>query len=85
MKKLHFQLLTRLAIIASLAMSIWQAIARANRLYNPNWIYDGMRLAIPCSSGEPVPGAHPAGYASSLYHYKVIAPAGWTVRVNTSM
>lgn len=29
----------------------WQPLAVANRLYNPNYIYSGMRLAIPCSTG----------------------------------
>lgn len=31
----------------------WQTLALANHLYNPNRIYYGMRLAIPCSKGYP--------------------------------
>lgn len=34
--------------IAPRFRTTWQAIAQVNRLYNPNWIYVGMRLAIPC-------------------------------------
>lgn len=74
-----------IALIAMRFGTTWQAIAQANNLYNPNSIYVGMRLTIPCGSGVPVPGGYPAGYTSNIYHYAVTAPAGWTVSVNTSI
>lgn len=33
----------------------WQAIAQANGLTNPNYIYAGQRLAIPCAGPVPPP------------------------------
>ncbi len=33
----------------------WQALAQANGLYNPNYIYVGQRLAIPCAHPYPPP------------------------------
>lgn len=36
-------------LIAARFGTSWTAIAKVNSLSNPNWIYPGMRLAIPCS------------------------------------
>jgi LysM repeat protein len=72
-----------LKLIAARFGTTWEAIAQANRLYNPNLIYAGMRLAIPCSNGTPPPGGESGSYTSTRYHYAVKAPAGWTVKVNT--
>lgn len=33
----------------------WQLLAQINRLYNPNFIYAGQRLAIPCPQPYPPP------------------------------
>ena len=61
----------------------WQAIAQANHLYNPNWIYAGMRLAIPCVTMPP-PGRTPLTFTSAKHHYVVNYPANWTINVQTS-
>lgn len=61
----------------------WQAIAQANRLYSPNWIYPGMRLAIPCVIMPP-PGKTPWTFTSTKHHYVVNYPATWTINVRTS-
>lgn len=47
----------------------WQAIAAANRLYNPNLIYAGQRLLIPCAgaSSYPTYSAPSSGYSNSPY------------------
>jgi LysM repeat protein len=74
-----------LAVIAARFGTTWQAIAQANRLYNPNFIYAGMRLAIPCGNGSPPPGGQSQSYVSLLYHYAVKSPAGWTFKINTSV
>lgn len=74
-----------LKLIASRFGTTWEAIAQANRLYSPNMIYAGMRLAIPCGNATPPPEGGPQSYTSALYHYAVKAPAGWTVKVNTSV
>ena len=56
-----------LKLIAARYGVSWQSIALLNRLYNPNLIYAGMRLAIPCSSGANpyAPGSNP--YAPPTY------------------
>ncbi len=74
-----------LGLIAMRYGTTWQAIAQANGLYNPNWVYAGMRLAIPCGKGQSPPAGQPGSYTSQLYHYTVSAPAGWTVSVNKSV
>lgn len=74
-----------LKLIAARFGTTWEEIAQANRLYTPNLIYAGMRLAIPCGNGTPPPGGESGSYTSALYHYAVKTPAGWTVKVNTSV
>ncbi len=69
--------------IAARFGTTWQAIAQANRLYNPNWIYPGMRLAIPCVIVPP-PGRTPLTFTSAKHHYVVNYPADWTINVQTS-
>jgi len=44
------------------------AIARANNLYNPNYIYAGQVLYIPSGSGYPGPGYPPGGNQGGVYH-----------------
>ncbi len=73
-----------LALIAARFNTTWLAIARLNNLANPNVIYAGMRLAIPCSSAPP-PDTGWKTFHSTRYHYKINYPATWTVRVNTSV
>lgn len=72
-----------LKTIAARFGTTWQAIAQANRLYNPNYIYAGMRLAIPCGTTPPPPDG--SSYVSALYHYAVKTPTGWAFKVNTSV
>jgi LysM repeat protein len=74
-----------LNLIAVRFGTTWQAIAQANGLLNPNFIYAGMRLAIPCGNVPPPPSGQVQSYVSSLYHYAVKAPPSWTVKVNTSV
>lgn len=69
--------------IAARYATTWQAIAQVNRLYNPNWIYPGMRLAIPCVTMPP-PGRPPWTFTSVKHHYVVNYPADWTINVQTS-
>ncbi len=47
----------------------WQAIAQANGLYNPNHIYVGQRLAIPCGHQPPpiCPGCPPCQGCPPVY------------------
>lgn len=70
-----------LAFIAARYNTTWQAIAQLNRLANPNWVYAGMRLAIPCV-GTPNPGQWKK-FVSTRYNYTVEYPANWTARVIT--
>lgn len=42
-----------LATIAARYGISWQALAAANHLSNPNLLYPGMRLVIPCGGGTP--------------------------------
>jgi LysM repeat protein len=72
-----------LKTIAARYATTWQAIAQVNRLYNPNWIYPGMRLAIPCVTMPP-PGRPPWTFTSVKHHYVVNYPADWTINVQTS-
>ena len=69
--------------IAARFGTTWQAITKVNRLYNPNWIYPGMRLAIPCVTMPP-PGRPPLTFTSAKHHYVVNYPADWTINVRTS-
>ena len=69
--------------IAARYATTWQAIAQVNHLYNPNWIYAGMRLAIPCVTMPP-PGRTPLTFTSVKHHYVVNYPADWTINVQTS-
>jgi len=59
----------------------WQAIAQVNHLYNPNVIYTGVRLAIPCGS-EPNrnPGQWKT-FTSTRYHYAVNYPSNWRIDI----
>ncbi len=68
--------------IAARFGTTWQAIAQVNRLYNPNWIYAGMRLAIPCGTIPP-PGRTPLTFTSVKHHYVVNYPADWNINVQT--
>lgn len=72
-----------LKTIAARYGTTWQAIAQVNHLYNPNWIYPGMRLAIPCVIVPP-PGRTPLTFTSAKHHYVVNYPADWTINVQTS-
>lgn len=46
----------------------WQAIAQANALYNPNYIYVGQKLAIPCAQPyPPAPPPFPPPYGPTIY------------------
>lgn len=73
-----------LALIAARLRVTWQAIARINRLYNPNLIYAGMRLAIPCGSGSGENSGQWKTFTSAQYHYAVNYPASWTIAVQAS-
>jgi LysM repeat protein len=73
-----------LALIAARYNTTWLAIARLNNIANPNVIYAGMRLAIPCGYTPP-PDTGWKTFVSTRYHYKINYPATWTVRVNTSV
>ena len=69
--------------IAARYGTTWQAIAQVNRLYNPNVIYTGMRLAIPCGSGSNGNSGQWKTFTSTRYHYVVNYPANWTINVQT--
>ena len=73
-----------LALIAARYNTTWLAIARLNNLANPNVIYAGTRLAIPCGYPPP-PDTGWKTFVSNRYHYKINYPATWTVKVNTSV
>lgn len=68
--------------IAALYGTTWQAIAAVNRLYNPNLIYSGMRLEIPCGSPAPSPSQWKT-YTSYKHGYLVSYPGDWTISVQT--
>jgi LysM repeat protein len=72
-----------LRLIAARLGTTWQAIAQVNRLYNPNVIYTGMRLAIPCGSGSNGNPGQWKTYTSTKHHYVVNYPANWTISVQT--
>lgn len=74
-----------LKLIAARFGTTWQAIAQANKIYNPNLIYAGMRLAIPCGNGTPPAEGESRSFTSTLYHYAVKAPSGWTIKVNRAV
>jgi plastocyanin len=66
----------------------WQSIAAMNRMYNPNLIFVGERLLIPCAGtspyspyGAPSSGyrAPSSGYPTSPYVYPVPPPAAGSV------
>jgi len=73
-----------LRLIAARFQVTWQAIALVNHLYNPNLIYAGMRLAIPCGSGSGGNTGQWKTFTSAQYHYVVNYPASWTIDVQTS-
>jgi LysM repeat protein len=70
-----------LAFIAARYNTTWQAISQLNQLSNPNWIYAGMRLAIPCAG--PPNGGQWKKFVSARYNYTVEYPSKWTARVIT--
>lgn len=74
-----------LALIAAKYNTTWQTLAQFNRLSNPNWVYAGMRLAIPCTRTPPGGSGQWKTFTSTRYNYSVNYPADWTVRVNTSV
>lgn len=69
--------------IAARFGTTWQAIAQVNHLYNPSWIYPGMRLAIPCVIMPP-PGKPPLTFTSTKHHYVVNYPADWIINVQAT-
>ena len=73
-----------LRLIAAHFGTTWKAIAQVNRLYNPNVIYTGMRLAIPCSSGSNGNPGQWKTFTSTKHHYVVSYPANWAIDVQTS-
>ena len=70
-----------LRLIAARLQVTWQAIAQINHLYNPNLIYAGLRLAIPCGSGSGENSGQWKTFTSTRYHYVVNYPASWTIDV----
>lgn len=70
-----------LKLIAARFGTTWQAIAQVNRLYNPNLIYPGMRLAIPCGSAPPPETQQWRTFTSIKHHYVVNYPAAWIINV----
>jgi plastocyanin len=57
----------------------WQSIAAVNRLFNPNLIFPGERLLIPCSSGaNPTPMA---GSVTVMMQNIMFNPATVTIHV----
>jgi plastocyanin len=62
-----------LKLIAARYGTSWQAIAVLNRIYNPNLIYVGMRLAIPCPHGQNYQPGYPP--PSSGYPPPMTTPA----------
>ena len=72
-----------LSLIAAKYNTTWQPLAQFNRLANPNWLYAGMRLAIPCA-GTPNAGRWKK-FVSTRYNYTVEYPSDWAAQVNTSV
>lgn len=72
-----------LALTAARYNTTWQTISQLNRLLNPNWVYPGTRLAIPCA-GTPNVGQWKK-FVSTRYNYTFQYPSNWTARVNTSV
>lgn len=72
-----------LSRIAARYHTSWRVLAQLNRLVNPNLIFAGTRLAIPCTA-SPDAGQWQT-FTSSRYHYTLNYPAGWTARVNTAI
>ena len=70
-----------LRLIAAHFSTTWQAIAQVNRLYNPNVIYTGMRLAIPCGSGSNGNPGQWKTFTSTRYHYAVNYPSNWRIEI----
>lgn len=70
--------------IAARYATTWQAIARANHLSNPNRIYPGTRLAIPCGPAPAPDTTAWKSWTSAKHHYVVKYPADWTIDVQTS-
>ncbi len=72
-----------LTLIAARYGTTWTAIAKVNGLRNPNFVYAGQRLAIPCPGSVGSDGQSEF-FTSSLYGYRVQVPAGWIYSVNHS-
>ncbi|MGE5138214.1 MAG: NBR1-Ig-like domain-containing protein [Rudaea sp.] len=72
-----------LRLIAARYGVSWQALAQANGLHSPYWLYAGMRLVIPCGEGST--GGPTSSFASPSHGFSVRVPAGWSVNVNRSV
>lgn len=55
--------------------SVFQ-LARMNALYNPNWIYVGQRLNVPCGSST-LPPNDPGNYGLPICSYYVVQRGDW--------
>jgi LysM repeat protein len=73
-----------LSLIAARYRTTWHVLAQFNRLVNPNLIFAGTRLAIPCSGTPPSAGQWKT-FTSTRYDYTVNYPAAWSVQVNTTI
>ncbi len=51
-------------------------LARMNALYNPNWIYVGQRLNVPCGSST-FPSPDPGNYGLPICSYYVVQRGDW--------
>jgi LysM repeat protein len=69
--------------IAARYATTWQAITRANHLTNPNRIYPGMRLAIPCGPAPAPDTAAWKSWTSTKHGYAIKYPADWKIDVQT--
>lgn len=77
---------TLYGIALRLGTSYYQ-LALMNALYNPNWIYVGQRLNVPCGSPTP-PSNDPGNYGLPICSYYVVQRGDWlkliAARVGTS-